>query len=113
MRTATAAAKPAASPEFNDQIGPVYRDALMFVERLHRQLLDVIRGELEKRGFLGVNSVQALLLYNVGDKELTATDLRKRGCYLGSNISYNVKKLVEEGFLENQRSRADRRAVCI
>lgn len=113
MRTSALAVKSAAHPEFNDQIGPAYRDALTFVERLHRRLLDVIRDELEKRGFLDVNSVQALLLYNVGDKELTATELRKRGCYLGSNVAYNLKKLTEEGFLDHQRSRADRRAVCI
>ena len=60
-----------------------------------------------------INSVQALLLYNIGDKELTAGELRTRGYYLGSNVSYNLKKLVEMGFLDHQRSRVDRRSVRI
>jgi DNA-binding MarR family transcriptional regulator len=113
MRTSASAAKPVVNVEPIDQIGPAYRETLTFVERLHRRLLDVIRDELDKAGVLEVNPVQALLLYNVGDKELTASELRARGCYLGSNVSYNLKKLTEEGFLDHQRSRADRRAVCI
>lgn len=113
MRTSALAAKPAVNAEPIDQIGPAYRETLTFVERLHRRLLDVIRDGLDKAGALDVNPVQALLLYNVGDKELSASELRTRGCYLGSNVSYNIKKLTEEGFLGHQRSRADRRAVCI
>ncbi|HEY1153719.1 MAG TPA: MarR family winged helix-turn-helix transcriptional regulator, partial [Pseudolabrys sp.] len=58
-------------------------------------------------------SVQALLLYNIGDKELTAGELRTRGYYLGSNVSYNLKKLVEMNYLDHQRSRVDRRSVRI
>ena len=83
------------------------------VERLHRRLLDVIKDEFDRRGRSDVNSVQALLLYNIGDKELTAGELRTRGYYLGSNVSYNVKKLVEMGYLHHQRSRIDRRSVRI
>ena len=83
------------------------------VERLHRRLLDVIKDEFDRRGRSDVNAVQALLLYNIGDKELTAGELRTRGYYLGSNVSYNVKKLVEQGFLHHARSRIDRRAVRI
>jgi len=83
------------------------------VERLHRRLLDVIKDEFDRRGRSDVNAVQALLLYNIGDKELTAGELRTRGYYLGSNVSYNVKKLVEVGFLHHSRSRIDRRSVRI
>jgi DNA-binding MarR family transcriptional regulator len=83
------------------------------VERLHRRLLDVIKDEFDRRGRADINSVQALLLYNIGDKELTAGELRTRGYYLGSNVSYNLKKLVELGFLDHQRSRVDRRSVRI
>jgi DNA-binding MarR family transcriptional regulator len=92
---------------------PRYLEALHLVERLHRRLLDVIKDEFERRGRNDVNSVQALLLYNIGDKELTASELRTRGYYLGSNVSYNVKKLVEMGYLHHARSRVDRRAVRI
>ena len=88
-------------------------EALTLVERLHRRLLDVIQDEFDRRGRSDINSVQALLLYNIGDKELTAGELRTRGYYLGSNVSYNLKKLVELGFLDHQRSRVDRRSVRI
>src|SRR3954462_15421791 len=90
-----------------------YLEALHLVERLHRRLLDVIKDEFERKGRDDVNSVQALLLYNIGDKELTASELRTRGYYLGSNVSYNVKKLVEMGYLHHARSRVDRRSVRI
>ena len=96
-----------------DHIRPLYLDALTLVERLHRRLLDVIKDEFDRRGRSDMNSVQALLLYNIGDKELTAGELRTRGYYLGSNVSYNLKKLVEMGFLDHQRSRVDRRSVRI
>ena len=96
-----------------DHIRPAYLEALTLVERLHRRLLDVIKDEFDRRSRADINSVQALLLYNIGEKELTAGELRTRGYYLGSNVSYNLKKLVEMGFLDHQRSRVDRRSVRI
>jgi DNA-binding MarR family transcriptional regulator len=96
-----------------DHIRPHYLDTLTLVERLHRLLLDIIKDEFDRRGRADINAVQALLLYNIGDKELTAGELSKRGYYLGSNVSYNLKKLVEMGFLDHQRSRVDRRSVRI
>ena len=92
---------------------PLYLEALSLVERLHRSLLDVIKDEFDRRGRSDINPVQALLLFNIGDKELTAGELRTRGFYLGSNVSYNVKKLVEMGFLSHERSQTDRRSVRI
>jgi DNA-binding MarR family transcriptional regulator len=86
---------------------------LTLVERLHRRLLDVIKDELDRRSRADINAVQALLLYNIGEKDLTAGELRTRGYYLGSNVSYNLKKLVEMGYLDHQRSRIDRRSVRI
>ena len=94
-------------------VRPLYLEALTLVERLHRRLLDVIKDEFDRRGGADINSVQALLLYNIGGKELTAGELRTRGYYLGSNVSYNLKKLVEMGFIDHQRSRVDRRSVRI
>ena len=96
-----------------DHIKPYYLEALTLVERLHRRLLDVIKDEFDRKGRADINSVQALLLFNIGDKELTAGELRTRGYYLGSNVSYNLKKLDEMGFLDHQRSRVDRRSVRI
>src|ERR671913_87191 len=113
MKTAMKAevAETSGSPE--QVVKSRYLEALHLVERLHRRLLDVIKDEFERQGRDDVNSVQALLLYNIGDKELTASELRTRGYYLGSNVSYNVKKLVEMGYLHHARSRIDRRAVRI
>jgi DNA-binding MarR family transcriptional regulator len=90
-----------------------YLETLNLVERLHRQLLDVIKDELDRRDEREINSVQALLLFNVGDQELTAGELRTRGHYLGSNVSYNLKKLVEGGYIHHERSEADRRSVLV
>ncbi|MGO9420508.1 transcriptional regulator LdtR [Roseiarcus sp.] len=94
-------------------VSSLYLETLTMVERLHRRLLDVIKDEFDRRGRSDINPVQALLLYNIGDKELTAGELRTKGYYLGSNVSYNVKKLVEQGYLRHARSRIDRRAVRI
>src|SRR6201988_2588989 len=94
-------------------VQPLYLETLTLVERLHRRLLDVIKDEFDRQGRADINAVQALLLYNIGEKDLTAGELRTRGYYLGSNVSYNLKKLVEMGFLDHQRSRIDRRSVRI
>ena len=92
---------------------PAYLEAVGRVERLHRRLLDLIKDEFDRMGWDDINPVQALLMFNIGDAELTAGELRSRGYYLGSNVSYNLKKLVEMGFLDHQRSRVDRRSVRI
>jgi DNA-binding MarR family transcriptional regulator len=51
--------------------------------------------------------------YNITSEQLTIGELTNRGYYLGSNVSYNVKKLVEMGYLHHARSRVDRRSVRI
>lgn len=90
-----------------------YLELLQLVERLHRQLLDVVKDELDREGLDDLNSVQALLLFNIGDQELTAGELRTRGHYLGSNVSYNLKKLVDAGYIRHERSEVDRRSVRV
>ena len=90
-----------------------YLDALSLVERLHRLLLDVIKDEFERVGVLEINAVQALLLFNIGDNEVTAGELKSRGYYQGSNVSYNLKKLVEMGYMHHQRREIDRRSVRV
>jgi DNA-binding MarR family transcriptional regulator len=113
MKAANTALKTTETPPETQGAAGSYLEALHLVERLHRRLLDVIKDEFDRRGREDVNSVQALLLYNIGDKELTASELRSKGYYLGSNVSYNVKKLVEAGFLHHARSKTDRRSVRI
>ncbi|MBB3712165.1 DNA-binding MarR family transcriptional regulator [Limimaricola variabilis] len=90
-----------------------YLDSLTLVERLHRLLLDVIKDEFERVGVIEINAVQALLLFNVGDNEVTAGELKSRGYYQGSNVSYNLKKLVEAGYMHHQRCHVDRRSVRV
>ncbi len=90
-----------------------YLETLSLVERLHRLLLDVIKDEFERIGLLEINAVQALLLFNIADNEVTAGELRTRGYYQGSNVSYNLKKLVDNGFMHHQRCEIDRRSVRV
>lgn len=90
-----------------------YLDSLAMVERLHRLLLDVIKDEFERLGILDINAVQALLLFNIGEHEVTAGELKTRGYYQGSNDSYNLKKLVDMGYMHHQRCEIDRRSVRV
>lgn len=95
------------------QIKVRYLEALTLIERLHRRLLDVIKDDFERTGEKEVNPVQALLLFNISDAELTAGELKTRGHYQGSNVSYNLKKLVEAGYVNHERSAADKRSVRV
>ena len=90
-----------------------YLQSLRLIERLHRLLLDVIKDEFDRLGGSDLNSVQALLCYNIGESELTAGELKSRGYYLGSNVSYNLKKLVDMGYIHYKRSETDRRSVRV
>jgi DNA-binding MarR family transcriptional regulator len=103
----------AVEPVPHAAIKPQYLEALTLIERLHRRLLEVIKDEFERSGRSDINPVQALLLYNIGSCELTAGELRSRGYYMGSNVSYNLKKLVDQGYINHQRSHVDRRSVRI
>ncbi|HHZ09964.1 MAG TPA: winged helix DNA-binding protein [Rhizobiales bacterium] len=114
MITTRQAAKPApVQDDRRDAIRSLYLESLQLVERLHRRLLDVIKDEFDRNGRSDINAIQALLLFNIGNAELTAGELRSRGYYLGSNVSYNLKKLVDLGFINHQRSRIDRRSVRV
>ncbi len=112
MGVATEMARSRVAPQDETYRGE-YLQALRLIERLHRLLLDVIKDEFDRVGEAELNSVQALLLYNIGDSELTAGELKTRGYYLGSNVSYNLKKLVDMGYLHYKRSATDRRSVRV
>lgn len=113
INTRPAARTAAVSDDRREAIRNLYLESLQLVERLHRRLLDVIKDEFDRAGRSDINAIQALLLFNIGNAELTAGELRSRGYYLGSNVSYNLKKLVELGFINHQRSRVDRRSVRV
>ncbi len=90
-----------------------YLTLILLIERLHRRFLDVIKAELDRLKIEDINNVQTLILYNIGAEDLTIGELTNRGYYLGSNVSYNIKKLVENGYLEQERSAHDKRSVKI
>ena len=91
----------------------VYTDSILLIERLHRRFLDVVKAELDRLKIDDVNNVQTLILYNISDEQLTIGELTNRGYYLGSNVSYNVKKLVENGYLAQERAPHDKRSTRI
>ena len=116
MTRGTLAVPIAAQGESGDAVALLrsgYLEMLNLIERLHRHLLDVIGAELSRGGHKDINSVQALLLFNIGAAELTAGELRSKGHYLGSNVSYNLKKLVDGGYIDHERSMRDRRSVLV
>jgi len=90
-----------------------YLDVISLVERLHRQFLEVVKLELDTLGVHDINNVQAMILYNIGETEMTVGELTLRGCYLGSNVSYNVKKMLENNYIVQERSPHDRRSVRV
>ena len=90
-----------------------YLEVISLVERLHRHFLEVVKLELDGLGIHDINNVQGMMLFNIGDAEMTVGELTLRGCYLGSNVSYNVKKMVENGYLAQQRSLHDRRSIHV
>jgi len=90
-----------------------YLDAIKLIERLHRQFLEVVKTELDRNGIEDINNVQALILFNIDRDELTVGELTNRGYYLGSNVSYNVRKMVENGYLIQERSPHDRRSIRV
>src|SRR5580658_7529620 len=90
-----------------------YLEVISLVERLHRHFLEVVKLELDGLDIHDINNVQGLMLFNIGDAEMTIGELMLSGCYLGSNVSYNVKKLVDNGYLSQERSVHDRRSVRV
>ena len=90
-----------------------YLEVISLVERLHRQFLELVKLELDGLGIHDINNVQGMMLFNIGDAEMTVGELTLRGCYLGSNVSYNLKKMVENGYLVQERSVHDRRSIHV
>jgi DNA-binding MarR family transcriptional regulator len=90
-----------------------YLAVISLIGRLHRQFLEIVKLELDGADIRDINNVQAVMLFNLGDAEMTVGELTLRGCYLGSNVSYNLKKMVENGYVEQARSPHDRRSVHV
>lgn len=91
----------------------IYTESILLIERLHRRFLDVVKTELDRLKIDDINNVQTLILYNISSEQLTIGELTNRGYYLGSNVSYNVKKLVENAYLVQERAPHDKRSTRI
>jgi DNA-binding MarR family transcriptional regulator len=89
----------------------ITQDLPRLIERMHRRFLDVVRIELTRHGINDISPVQAMMLANIGEEEISVRDLIERGYYLGSNASYNLKNLVDGGYVDRQASERDRRAA--
>src|SRR5215471_465068 len=88
-----------------------YLEVISFIGRVHRQFLEVVKLEPDGMGIHDINNIQAMVLFNIGEAEMTVGELTLRGCYLGKNVSYNVKQMVKQGYLLQRRSMHDRRSV--
>lgn len=102
-----------AGPQMAAESGANYLEAIQLLERLHRLMLDLVKDEFERLGHSELTPVQAMILYNLGEAEVSAGELRSRGMYQGSNVSYNLKKLVGTGYVHHARCDLDRRTVRI
>ena len=87
-----------------------YLSMVSAIERIHRLYLDLISAELERLKITDINNIQALLIYNIGDKTLSVGEICARGYYLGSNISYNLRKMAQSGYLEQTVAVHDKRS---
>lgn len=87
-----------------------YFQSVVMIERLHRLFLEVVRVELDRLAIQDINNVQCLVLYNIGKGQVTVGELTNRGYYLGSNVSYNLHKMVQNGYLVQEPSKHDKRS---
>lgn len=83
------------------------------IERVSRRFLDYLRLELSKLGVDDISPSQVMVLFTIGSGEIAVRDLLDRGHYVGSNASYNLKQLVESGYLDRGASPRDRRLARI
>jgi DNA-binding MarR family transcriptional regulator len=113
MRAVARAVESNNSDARSNPIREPYLQTLTLVERLHQRLLESIKDRLDRHGRQDITPIQALMLYSIGDQELCVGELRTRGYYPGTNVTYNLKKLVGAGLVEHKPSRVDRRSVRI
>ncbi|MGV8949448.1 MAG: MarR family winged helix-turn-helix transcriptional regulator [Candidatus Paracaedibacter sp.] len=90
-----------------------YLKLVAMIERLHRLFLEVIKTELNQINVRDITNVQCLILYNIGRDHVAIGDLTSRGYYLGSNVSYNSQKMIQNGYLLQNISSNDRRSVHV
>lgn len=113
MKKETAALKEGKRRTMSKTLRDDYVDIVMLFERLHRLFLEVLKSEIDRLGLKDLSNVQAIILYNVGPFELTVGEITNRGYYLGSNVSYNLRKMVENNYIVQKQSPNDKRSTYI
>jgi DNA-binding MarR family transcriptional regulator len=111
--TAIAKTKVASEPIGMTSLRAQFLETADLVQRVYHQMLDVIKDELDRRDEHMINSTQAMLLFKIGDRELTAAQLCAQGLYLGANVSHNLKKLAAAGYVGQEPSQADHRSTLV
>lgn len=89
-----------------------YYKAIILIEKLHRLFLDVLKNELRLLNIQDITNVQCSILYNIGEEEINVSALTEKGYYQGTNVSYNIRKMAENGYILQHQSNIDRR-VCL
>ena len=90
-----------------------YLSVVALAERMHRRALELLDQELTRLDVHDLNATQAMILLQMGGEQMTVSELTLRGCYQGSNVSYNLKRLTESGYVEQERSGWDRRVINV
>ena len=82
----------------------------MLSESVYRTFLDLIKYELDSAGIIDINPIQAAVLLNIVNADQIAKgDVLKKGYYMGSNASYNLNKMKENGYIDQIQSEFDKR----
>lgn len=91
-----------------------YIKLVRLVDRAHRQFMELVQVELTKRlQEPAITPVQAMILMNLADQEMTVGEFTQRGCYLGTKISHHLDKMLESGHIERRKSDNDKRLILV
>ena len=81
----------------------------MLSEKVYRTFLELIKHELDVAGISDINPIQASVLLNIDENTITMSEVISRGYYMGSNASYNLKKMINNGYINQIQSEYDKR----
>jgi hypothetical protein len=71
---------------------PAFLEVNSLIERLHRSFLELVKLELERLGIHDINHFQGLMLFDIGDAQMSVSELTFRGCYLARTLRTMSKR---------------------
>ncbi len=83
------------------------------IVQAQKSFLELIEHELKLINEENLSAVQALIILNIGDNDVSLGDLVLKRGYSGSNASYNIKKIANEGYIEQIPSPHDKRSLIL